>query len=111
MHLTECAQFGDYVFFNASLKGISPLDGFKQFLSNTSSHTKLNFAQGCELWSNDESQIAAAVETAQQSDVAIVVVSIYRTMLVSCCSILDLGWNLVFGPNIIVDSRNKRDDW
>ena len=67
-------QFGDYVFFNASLKGISPLDGFKQFLSNSSSSTKINFAQGCELWSNDDSGFADAVHAAQSSDVAIVMV-------------------------------------
>ena len=69
-------QFGDYVFFNASLAGISPLDGFTQFLGNRSSSTKINFAQGCELWSNDDSDIPAAVQAAQNSDVAIVMVSV-----------------------------------
>ncbi|KAJ3503281.1 hypothetical protein NLJ89_g8503 [Agrocybe chaxingu] len=76
--------FGDYVFFNASLNGISPLDGFKQYLNTTSSSTQINFAQGCELWSNDESGIAAAVEAAQSSDVAIVMVgtwSLDQTLL------------------------------
>lgn len=71
-------QFGDYVFFNASLKGISPLDGFKQFLSNSSRSTKINFAQGCELWSNDDSGFTAAVHAAQSSDVAIVMVRFTR---------------------------------
>ena len=75
-------QFGDYVFFNASLSGISPLAGFQQHLSNTS--VKINFAQGCELWSNDESGFAEAVAAAQASDVAIVMVgtwSLDQTLL------------------------------
>ncbi|KJA13240.1 glycoside hydrolase family 3 protein [Hypholoma sublateritium FD-334 SS-4] len=67
-------SFGDYVFLNASQAGISPLDGFKQFLGNSSSSTKINFAQGCELWSNDESGFPAAVQAAQNSDVAVVMV-------------------------------------
>jgi beta-glucosidase len=65
-------QFGDYVFFNASLNGISPLDGVKQVLSG--SGVTINFAQGCELWSNDQSGIAEAVSAAARSDVAVVMV-------------------------------------
>ncbi|THH02237.1 hypothetical protein EW026_g637 [Hermanssonia centrifuga] len=75
-------SFGDYVFFNASLNGISPLAGFTQFLSNTS--TKINYAEGSKLWSNDESEIPAAVSAAQSSDVAIVMVgtwSLDQTLL------------------------------
>ncbi|KAF7792066.1 hypothetical protein EIP86_003094 [Pleurotus ostreatoroseus] len=74
--------FGDYVFFNASNNGISPLDGFKQHLANTS--VQINFAQGCELWSNDESGFDEAVTAAQKSDVAIVMVgtwSLDQTLL------------------------------
>ncbi|CAK5266567.1 unnamed protein product [Mycena citricolor] len=67
-------SFGDYVFFNASNNGISPLNGFKQYLSSVSSSVKLNFAEGCKLWSNDQSGFAAAVSAAQQSDVAVVMV-------------------------------------
>ncbi|KAF5364585.1 hypothetical protein D9758_005612 [Tetrapyrgos nigripes] len=77
-------SFGDYVFFNASLAGISPLDGFTQFLSDASSSTKINFAQGCELWSNDESGFDEAVAAASNSDVAIVMVgtwSLDQTLL------------------------------
>ncbi|KAJ3760101.1 glycoside hydrolase [Lentinula raphanica] len=76
--------FGDYVFFNASLNGITPLAGFQEFLSNRSSSTKINFAQGCELWSNDQSGFDEAVSAAQQSDVAIVMVgtwSLDQTLL------------------------------
>jgi len=75
-------SFGDYVFFNASLNGISPLDGFKQFLSNSS--VKVNFAEGCKLWSNDQSGFSDAVAAAKDSDVAIVMVgtwSLDQTLL------------------------------
>ncbi|KAG6909222.1 hypothetical protein DXG01_001529 [Tephrocybe rancida] len=77
-------SFGDYVFFNATKNGVSPLDGFKQHLASVSSSTKINFAEGSKLWSNDESEIAAAVDAARNSDVAIVMVgtwSLDQTLL------------------------------
>ncbi|KAJ7499897.1 family 3 glycoside hydrolase [Mycena latifolia] len=76
--------FGDYVFFNASHNGISPMDGFKQYLANTSSSVKINFAEGCKLWSNDDSGFGEAVMAAQSSDIAIVMVgtwSLDQTLL------------------------------
>ncbi|KAF8890444.1 glycoside hydrolase superfamily [Infundibulicybe gibba] len=77
-------SFGDYVFFNASLNGVSPLDGFKQFIANASNKVQLNYAEGCKLWSNDQSGIAAAVKAASASDVAVVMVgtwSLDQTLL------------------------------
>ncbi|KAF8588906.1 glycoside hydrolase family 3 protein [Ramaria rubella] len=74
--------FGDYVFFNASLNGISPLDGAKEVLAGTD--VTINFAQGCELWSNDQSGFADAVAAAEKSDVAVVMVgtwSLDQTLL------------------------------
>ena len=74
--------FGDYVFFNASNNGITPLQGFKQALSG--SGVQLNFAEGCKLWSNDQSGFADAVRAASASDVAIVMVgtwSLDQTLL------------------------------
>ena len=65
-------SFGDYVFFNASLNGISPLEGFTQLLANTS--VSIKYAQGCELWSNDVSGIPAAVDAAKAADAAVVMV-------------------------------------
>ncbi|KAF9530879.1 glycoside hydrolase [Crepidotus variabilis] len=76
-------SFGDYVFYNATLNGTTPLQGFKQFL-NASTSTKINYAKGCELWSNDESGIPAAVQATQNSDVAVVMVgtwSLDQTLL------------------------------
>ncbi|KAI0092684.1 glycoside hydrolase superfamily [Irpex rosettiformis] len=75
-------SFGDYVFFNASLNGISPLAGFNQLLSNTS--VKVNYAEGSKLWSNDQSGFSEAVDAAKNSDVAIVLVgtwSLDQTLL------------------------------
>ncbi|KAF7354607.1 Glycoside hydrolase family 3 protein [Mycena sanguinolenta] len=76
--------FGDYVFFNASNNGITPLNGFKQYLSNISSSIQINFAEGCKLWSNDDSGFGEAVMAAQASDIAIVMVgtwSLDQTLL------------------------------
>lgn len=56
--------------------------GFKQLLSNTS--IEINYAEGCKLWSNDNSEIPQAVSVAQSSDVAIVMVgtwSLDQTLL------------------------------
>ncbi|OBZ65451.1 Periplasmic beta-glucosidase [Grifola frondosa] len=75
-------SFGDYVFFNASLNGITPLAGFAEVLANTS--VKVNYAEGCKLWSNDISEVPAAVAAAQVSDAAIVMVgtwSLDQTLL------------------------------
>ena len=73
---------GDYVFFNASNNGITPLQGFAELLVNTS--VKINFAEGCKLWSNDQSGFPKAIEAAKESDVAIVMVgtwSLDQTLL------------------------------
>ncbi|KAI0773508.1 glycoside hydrolase [Fomes fomentarius] len=75
-------SFGDYVFFNATNNGISPLAGFTQHLGNTS--VQIKYAEGCKLWSNDPSGIPAAVEAAKSADAAIVLVgtwSLDQTLL------------------------------
>lgn len=76
--------FGDYVFFNASNNGISPLTGFEEYLSSISSATQVNYAEGCKRWSNDESGFDEAVRAAEASDAAIVMVgtwSLDQTLL------------------------------
>jgi beta-glucosidase len=95
--------FGDYVFFNASLNGITPLAGFQQLLSNVSSSTKINFAQGCELWSNDQSGFEEAITAAKQSDVAVVMVgtwSLDQTLLWTP------GTNATTGEHVDLSSLN-----
>ena len=64
------------------MNAISPLAGFQQHLAGTS--VKVNFAQGCELWSSDESGFAEAVAAAEASEVAVVMVgtwSLDQTLL------------------------------
>ncbi|KAF4600387.1 hypothetical protein EYR38_005012 [Pleurotus pulmonarius] len=75
-------SFGDYVFFNATLNGVSPLAGFRQVLADT--QVQINYAEGSKLWSNDQSGFGEAVNAAQSSDVAIVIVgtwSLDQTLL------------------------------
>ncbi|KAH9949160.1 glycoside hydrolase superfamily [Amylocystis lapponica] len=67
-------SFGDYVFHNASLNGISPLAGFTQLLADTP--VQINYAQGCELWSNNESGFSAAVAAAEASDASVSVLMV-----------------------------------
>ncbi|KAL1738321.1 glycoside hydrolase superfamily, partial [Schizophyllum fasciatum] len=67
-------SFGDYVFLDATDNGISPLDGFRQYLDTVGSGATVNYAEGCKLWSNDESGFEEALATAAASDVAIVMV-------------------------------------
>ncbi|KIJ33408.1 glycoside hydrolase family 3 protein [Sphaerobolus stellatus SS14] len=79
---SDRVTFGDYVFFNASLNGISPMNGFKQLLAGTG--VTVNFAEGSKLWSDDQSGFAGAVAAAQKSDVAVVMVgtwSLDQTLL------------------------------
>lgn len=47
------------------------MDGIKAAVGN---NAKINYAKGCEQWSNDQSGFDEAVEVAKKSDVAIVVV-------------------------------------
>ncbi|KAI1871306.1 uncharacterized protein JN550_004751 [Neoarthrinium moseri] len=62
-------NYGDYVPYQASLRGVTPLDGIKAASSGT-----VTYAKGCERWSSDESGFAEAVAAAEGADVAVVVV-------------------------------------
>ncbi|OOQ91210.1 putative beta-glucosidase [Penicillium brasilianum] len=64
-------NYGDYVVSQSQYRGVTPLDGIKAAVG---SNAEINYAQGCERWSNDESGFAEAVEAAKKSDVAVVVV-------------------------------------
>ena len=91
--MTWPSQFGDYVFFNASLNGISPLAGVNQVVANQG--VTINYAQGCELWSNDQSGFADAVSAAEKSDVVVIMVGTWCACSVSVsraiCIIIDLS--------------------
>ncbi|EIW81674.1 glycoside hydrolase family 3 protein [Coniophora puteana RWD-64-598 SS2] len=81
---SDRVSLGDYVFYNASNNGISPLTGFQTYLASINSSVTLNFAEGCKLWSYSEDEFSYAVSAAQNSDVAVVMVgtwSLDQTLL------------------------------
>ncbi len=62
-------NYGDYVIFNSSARGVTPLDGIK-----AASKGKVTYAQGCERWSSSQAGFADAIAAAEAADVAVVVV-------------------------------------
>ena len=62
-------QYGDYVAYQSSTRGVTPLDGIRE-----ASRGQVTYAQGCERWSNDRSGFPEAVAAAEAADVAVVVV-------------------------------------
>ncbi|KAI9371267.1 glycoside hydrolase superfamily [Aspergillus egyptiacus] len=64
-------NYGDYVVYQSQYRGVTPLDGIKAAVGDKA---RVHYAQGCERWSNDQSGFAEAIEAAEKSDVAIVIV-------------------------------------
>ncbi|KAI9290252.1 glycoside hydrolase superfamily [Umbelopsis sp. AD052] len=64
-------QYGDYVLHGVFERGVTPLAGIQSYVGKS---TKVNYAEGCKLWSNDESEFKAAVKAAKKSKVAVVMV-------------------------------------
>ncbi|EED12954.1 beta-glucosidase, putative [Talaromyces stipitatus ATCC 10500] len=64
-------NYGDYVVYQSQYRGVTPLDGIKSAVGDKAT---INYAQGCERWSNDQSGFDEAIKAAKKSDVAIVVV-------------------------------------
>ncbi|KAH8666409.1 glycoside hydrolase superfamily [Xylariales sp. PMI_506] len=62
-------NYGDYVPYQSSLRGVTPYDGILAASSGT-----VTFTQGCQRWSSDESGFPAAIAAAEAADVAVVVV-------------------------------------
>jgi beta-glucosidase len=62
-------QFGDYTWTDDGSIGVNPLQGIRNFVGEA---VRVNYAQGCDIWSSDESGIAEAVKVAKKSDVAVV---------------------------------------
>ncbi|KAL8278947.1 hypothetical protein RQP46_008616 [Phenoliferia psychrophenolica] len=90
--------YGDYVNFNASNLAVTPLAGFQALLQK--SNVTLRYAQGCQLWSNDQSGFQEAVEAALISDAAVVFVGTWsrdQTLLWS-------GANATTGEHIDISS-------
>ncbi|RAO70832.1 uncharacterized protein BHQ10_006844 [Talaromyces amestolkiae] len=64
-------NYGDYVVYQSQYRGVTPLDGIKAAVGDQAT---INYAQGCERWSNDQSGFDEAIEAAKKSDVAVVIV-------------------------------------
>lgn len=73
------AVMGDYSWVRPDQKeGVSLLDGLKSRLPKG---VAINYAEGCDWWSQEDSGIADAVEAASKSDVVIVAVGTRSTFL------------------------------
>ncbi|KAI8144230.1 beta-glucosidase-related glycosidase [Fennellomyces sp. T-0311] len=64
-------QYGVYVAHGTFERGVTPLDGITNLVGDK---VDINYAEGCKLWSNDESGFDEAVAAAENSDVAVVMV-------------------------------------
>lgn len=64
-------QFGDYTWTNENKYGITPLQGMQVTAGDK---IKLNYAKGCDTYSQNKDGFAEAVEAASKSDVAVIFV-------------------------------------
>ncbi|KAL2860118.1 glycoside hydrolase superfamily [Aspergillus pseudodeflectus] len=92
-------NYGDYVVKGSQYRGVTPLDGIKAAVGDSAN---VNYAKGCERWSNDQSGFPEAIEAAQKSDVAIVVVGTWSRDQHE----LWRGYNATTGETIDVNSLN-----
>jgi beta-glucosidase len=71
--------FGDYAWTQRDSKeGVTLLKGLKSVIGDK---VQVNYAQGCDWWSQDKSGIAAAVKAAESSDIVIVAIGTRSTYL------------------------------
>lgn len=64
-------QFGDYSWTNDNKYGITPLQGLQKIAAG---RVQLNYATGCDTWSQDRGGFAEAIDAASKSDVAVLFV-------------------------------------
>lgn len=64
-------QFGDYTWTNDNKYGITPLQGIQAIADPK---TKINYAKGCDTWSQNKNGFADAIEAASKSDVVVIFV-------------------------------------
>ena len=70
---------GDYSWTSSDTKeGVNLLDGLKLVCGNK---IQINYAEGCDWWSQDTTKIAEAVEKVSRSDIAIVAIGTRSTYL------------------------------
>ncbi|RAH66042.1 putative beta-glucosidase [Aspergillus aculeatinus CBS 121060] len=90
-------NYGDYVIYKSQYRGVTPLDGIKAAVGNKAT---VNYAQGCERWSNDQSGFDEAIAAAKKSDVAVVVVGTWSRDQTELWS----GFNATTGEHIDLDN-------
>ncbi|KAK3367678.1 glycoside hydrolase family 3 protein [Podospora didyma] len=90
-------NYGDYVVYNSSQRGVTPYDGLK-----AASKGKVTYTQGCEKWSTSQGGFAAAIAAAEAADVAVVVVGTWSRDQ----NELWMGLNATTGEHVDVDSLN-----
>lgn len=83
-------QYGDYTYTRDNRSGVTILQGLRDRLG---SRVQINYAKGCNVTGSDRSGIAAAVEAASKSDVAVVVLGETSVILSG------LGWGVGLGEN------------
>ena len=83
-------QYGDYTYTRDNRSGVTILQGLRDRLG---SRVQINYAKGCNITGSDRSGIAAAVEAASKSDVAVVVLGETSVILSG------LGWGVGLGEN------------
>ncbi|KAK3321560.1 glycoside hydrolase superfamily [Apodospora peruviana] len=88
-------NYGDYVVYNSSKRGVTPYDGIKAAASGI-----VTYAQGCERWSTSQDGFPEAVAAAEAADVAIVVVGTWSRDQ----NELWMGLNATSGEHVDVDS-------
>ncbi|EPS39765.1 hypothetical protein H072_6445 [Dactylellina haptotyla CBS 200.50] len=91
-------NYGDYVPFKSSLRGVTPYDGIKAAIGAD----KVVYAKGCERWSDDESGFPEAISAAESADVAVVVVGTWSRDQ----NELWQGLNATTGEHVDVHSLN-----
>ncbi len=64
-------QFGDYTWSRDNRDGVTPLQGIRRIVGN---RARVNYAQGCDLTSQNRSGFARALAAVRESDVALVFV-------------------------------------
>lgn len=83
-------QYGDYTYTRDNRSGVTILQGLRDRLGSL---VQINYAKGCNITGSDRSGIAAAVEAASKSDVAVVVLGETSVILSG------LGWGVGLGEN------------
>lgn len=83
-------QYGDYTYTRDNRSGVTILQGLRDRLG---SRVQINYAKGCNITGSDRSGVAAAVEAASKSDVAVVVLGETSVILSG------LGWGVGLGEN------------